>query len=380
MKLSFISKYRTHLMGFAMMWIMWFHSPFYGKSEIMHFVHNIGFYGVDMFLLVSGLGLYFSMRKSKSIGEFYKKRALRILPAYLVVSICWYAFFKTELSFGDKLLSILGINYFRGTISSRPEYFDWFLPTLIVFYLLTPLYDKLFQKAKVKWQITLISMMISPLLCILSYHWWHNQVLYGTFVRIAVFLLGYWVGWFLYEKKEENKGSWMVYLSMLFMGIALAYYIQTYVKNPTVFWGLNCYPALMAAPAICAVISFIFDKFETLLKAIGTSFNKEKIFVFIGKIFLFPFYVFGRYSLEVYLFHQRLMEIFEKRPSLQGILNQLGVNTFSKEYYFILALLSLALGAILHELIALIVKVFKSDTKKKEPAAVQETTKTAEAT
>lgn len=367
-------------MGFAMMWIMWFHSPFFGKSEIMHFVHNIGFYGVDMFLLVSGLGLYFSMRKSKSIGEFYQKRAIRILPAYLIVSICWYAFFKTEVSFGDKLLSILGVNYFRGTISSRPEYFDWFLPTLIVFYLLTPLYDKLFQKAKVKWQITLISMMISPLLCILSYHWWHNQVLYGTFVRIAVFLLGYWVGWFLYEKKKENKGSWMAYLSLLFAGIALGYYIQTYVKNPTVFWGLNCYPALMAAPALCAAISFVFDKFERLMKAIGTSFNKEKVFVFIGKIFLFPFYVFGRYSLEVYLFHQRLMEIFEKRQSLQAILSQLGVNTFSKEYYFVLALLSLALGAALHELIALVIKLFKSDTKKKETAApVEEITKTAKA-
>ena len=87
MKLSLISKYRTHIMGAAMMWIMWFHSAYAGKSEVFHFIHNIGFFGVDMFLMVSGLGLYFSMRKSKSMGEFYKKRAVRILPAYLIVTV-----------------------------------------------------------------------------------------------------------------------------------------------------------------------------------------------------------------------------------------------------------------------------------------------------
>ena len=47
MTLSNISKYRTHIMGAAMMWIMWFHSAYIGKSEVLHFIHNSGFYGVD---------------------------------------------------------------------------------------------------------------------------------------------------------------------------------------------------------------------------------------------------------------------------------------------------------------------------------------------
>ena len=353
MKLKLISKYRTHIMGAAMMWIMWFHSAFGGGGEILHFIHKIGFYGVDMFLLVSGLGLYFSMRKSKSIGAFYKKRVIRILPAYLIVTICWYAFYKTEPTFGDKLLSVLGINYFRGSIFGRPEYFDWFLPTLFVLYLLTPLYDKLFQKAAVKWKFTLLAMSISPLLCIVFYQL-GRQVLYGSVVRIPVFLLGYWIGWFLYEKKTEEKGGWMVYLPLLFFGIALGYYIQTYVQNPTVFWGLNCYPALLAAPALCVVLGWVFKYAEKYLKL-------------VGKILLFPFYVCGRYSLEIYLFHQRLMEIMggDKAAAFRdNVLAALNIRLNSKEYYFVIALVSVALAALLHELIALVMKLLK---KKKAP-------------
>ena len=363
MMLSNISKYRTHIMGVAMLWIMWFHSAFGGGGEVLHFIHNIGFYGVDVFLLVSGLGLYFSMRKSKSIGEFYKKRAVRILPAYLIVTVCWYAFFKTDVSFTDKLLSILGVNYFRGNIHGRPEYFDWFLPTLFVLYLLTPLYDKLFQRATVKWKFTLLSMMISPILCIIFYHT-GQQVLYGSTVRIAVFLVGYWIGWFLYEKKEESKGSWMVHLPLLFCGIALVYYIQTYVKNPTVFWGLNCYPALLVAPALCALLGALFNLMEKYLRI-------------VGKILLIPFYICGKYSLEIYLFHQRLMEFCqnEKGAFLVKILNDMGIVTFSKGYYLIMALLSIILAAFLHELIALVTRLL-TGKKKKKPALNEEPEKT----
>ena len=360
MKLTLISKYRTHIMGAAMMWIMWFHSPYAWKNEVFHFIHDIGFYGVDVFLLVSGLGLYFSMRKSKSIGDFYKKRLIRILPAYLIVTICWYAFYKTEVSFSDKLLSVLGVNYFRGTVRGRPEYFDWFLPTLFVLYLLTPLYDKLFQKASSKWKFTLLSMTISPLLCIIFYHT-GQQVLYGSTVRIAVFLVGYWIGWFLYEKKTEDKASWMVHLPLLFCGVTLAYCVQKFLKNPTIFWGLNCYPALLVAPALCVLLGGLFFLADKYLKV-------------VGKILLFPFFICGKYSLEIYLFHQRLMEIAngDKGVAIRNFLaTKLHINAFSAWYYFLIAIVSIALAAVLHELIALVTRWITKNGRKKEQAVAE---------
>ena len=352
MKLDLLSKYRTHIMGAAMIWIMFFHSPYGGNSDIVKFLHTIGFYGVDMFLLVSGLGLYYSMRRSKGVLDFYKKRAVRILPAYLIVTILWYVFFKTDVSLGDTVLSILGINYFRGTIYGRPPYFDWFIPTLLALYLLTPLYDKLFQKVECKWKLTALAAMISPLLCFIGVLT-GRQVLEGTFVRIPDFLIGYCIGYFLYEKKEEKKGSWMVHIALLFSGMLLGYCIQYKLNDyRSIFWGINAYPALLVAPSLSALLALIFKYAEKWLRI-------------AGKILIFPFYICGRYSLEIYLLHQRLMEIMNSEAL--GILRtKIAGEVGSGMYYFLLALVSVLLGALLHEILDVIVKSIKKIGSKKQ--------------
>lgn len=370
MKLSLLSKYRTHIMGLAMLWVMYFHSIYSGQDAFVAFIHRIGYYGVDIFLLVSGLGLYYSMRKCeksaaektdtvmgrflRTTGSFYLKRAVRILPAYLVITICWYSFYKTDVGTGDTILSILGINYFRGSIYGRPPYFDWFIPTLIVFYLITPLYDRLFQRVESKWKLTLLASCISPLLCIVSYNN-GTQVLWGTFVRIPVFLVGYCIGHFLYEKKEETKGSWMVFLAMFISGITLVYYIENNLKEfSTIFWGLNCYPALLAAPAIAAFVGVFCLYMEKILKT-------------VGKVLLLPLYICGRYSLEIYLIHQRLMEILGSenftsiRESIKAAMGQPGYN-------ILLMLITIALAALLHELITAVENLIRSlINKNKKP-------------
>ena len=357
MKLELLSKYRGQIMGAAMIWIMFFHSPSFASGEGIKFLHTIGFYGVDMFLLVSGLGLYFSMRKSKGIGDFYRKRAVRILPAYLIVTICWYAFCKTDLGIGDVILSILGVNYFRGTVYGRPPYFDWFLPTLFALYLLTPLYDKLFQKVQAKWKLTALMSMISPALCVFG-HFTGRQVLYGSFVRIPVFLIGYCIGWFLYEKKEEQKGSWMVHIALLSGGLLLGWCVQYELADiKQIFWGINAYPALLVAPALSVLLGLIFKYGEKWLK-IG------------GKILMLPFTICGRYSLEIYLFHQRLMEYLNSDAcaTIRGrIISAVG----NQWYYLLLALWSVALAAALHELIALAVKGIGRVTEKRRKPVIE---------
>lgn len=360
MRLSLLSKYRTHIMGAAMMWVMWFHSYFSGtQNGVMHFIHDIGFYGVDMFLMVSGMGLYYSMRKSKNVLDFYKKRAVRILPAYLIIAICWYLFYKTDVLAGDKVLSILGINYWRGTIFKRPEYFDWFIPTLIVFYLLTPLYDKLFQKASVKWKFTCLACLISPVLCIALYHL-KLHPLYGSIVRIPIFLIGYCIGWFLYEKKEEQKGSWMALLPLVVVGVILGFYFRKYVVQalPTTNWGINAYPATLVASGLSILIAMFIKYAEKYLKI-------------VGKIIAFPFYICGRYSLEIYLIHQRLMTIVNGEGFISmrtEIIAKLGVGG----YYFLIAVVTVAIAAILHELISLVINLIKKIGKKKKPENPQE--------
>ena len=350
MRLSLLSKYRTHIMGAAMMWIMFTHTIYFGQNEVIHFFHIIGIYGVDMFLLVSGLGIYRSMRQSKSVGEFYKKRAIRILPAYFIASISWYIFFKPEVSFSDKLMSIFGINYFRGTIQHIQEFFDWFIPFIVVMYLLTPLYDKIFQKVESKWKLTVLASMISPILAVIAAYT-GRQVLFYSIVRIPIYLIGYCIGWFLYENKEEKKGSWMVFVPLLCIGLLAIYLLRENANTYNVRWGLNAYTALMIAPGISMLLAFIWKYMEKWLKI-------------VGKILMFPFYLLGRYSLEVYLLHQRLLDVFNSDKLATFRNNAIPVLT-KRGFYFMVALVTIAGAVILHELIALVIRQIKKAKKKK---------------
>jgi len=350
MKLVLFSKYRTQIMGAAMMWIMFSHSVYFGPGGIGLIIHNIGIFGVDMFLMVSGLGIYRSLRRSRSVGEFYKKRAIRILPAYFIISIGWYVFFKSGYSFGEIFMAISGINYFRGTTKDIYEFFDWFIPFLAVLYLLTPLYDRIFQKVESKWKLTVLASMISPILAIIAVLT-SRQVLFYSICRIPIYLIGYCMGWFLYERKEEKKGSWMVFVPLLFVGSVLTYLVQTYMNTFNVKWGLNTYLALLIAPGLSMLLAFIFMYIEKWLKT-------------VGKILLFPFYICGRYSLEIYLLHQRLLDSFdtyEFSSFKNGVVSLIG----EKQYYWMVALMSIAVGALIHEVIALVIRKI-NDSKKKE--------------
>lgn len=50
----------------------------------------IGSVGVEFFVFLSGIGLYFSMTKDSNVLHFFYKRVKRILPTYAVVAILYW--------------------------------------------------------------------------------------------------------------------------------------------------------------------------------------------------------------------------------------------------------------------------------------------------
>ena len=82
--LDLISKYRGAIMGFAALWILFFHewvTLFVNNQvgvNIEGYLKRIGFCGVDIFLLLSGIGLTFAIRKG-NVLTFYYRRIKRIL-------------------------------------------------------------------------------------------------------------------------------------------------------------------------------------------------------------------------------------------------------------------------------------------------------------
>lgn len=131
-----ISTYRSELMGWAILWIMMLHFTF-NQIKPLGFIAQYGFAGVEIFMLVSGFGLYYSLDKDHHIIRFYKKRLLRIFPTYYLLGVI-----ASIILFNDNFLSYLfrytTIGFWTGGV-----YWEWYIPSLVMLYLLSPLLKKI---------------------------------------------------------------------------------------------------------------------------------------------------------------------------------------------------------------------------------------------
>jgi peptidoglycan/LPS O-acetylase OafA/YrhL len=134
-----ISVYRSELMGWSVLWIMMLHFTF-NQIAPLGFVAQYGFAGVDIFMLVSGLGLYYSLSKRKTILLFYKKRLLRIFPTYYVLGFVSNLLFCHDTIF-EYLFRYSTIGFWTGGI-----YWEWYIPSIIMLYLISPFLKNMFDR------------------------------------------------------------------------------------------------------------------------------------------------------------------------------------------------------------------------------------------
>ena len=118
---SLLSKYRSELMGFASILIVLFHSNTVFRYGIYNQYYKIFIYqqniGVEIFLIVSGIGLYFSLSKSNfNFKEYYIKRILNVYLTYLIISLPLFMFYNIKISGSviDFIVDWTGIGFFTG--------------------------------------------------------------------------------------------------------------------------------------------------------------------------------------------------------------------------------------------------------------------------
>lgn len=110
--LSKISLLRSKLMGVGTLLIIICHA--YGNNvkmpSILSKIVNNGQIGVDIFLLLSGIGIAYSLSNTnifdsgKSLKEWYIKRVLRIYKPFTILSVCYYIykFFFEDMSLQEE--------------------------------------------------------------------------------------------------------------------------------------------------------------------------------------------------------------------------------------------------------------------------------------
>lgn len=274
-----IGNYRTQLMGFAIIWVLLFHSGL--NIPVIKTFFNIGYGGVDIFFMLSGYGLYYSFVKNRSLVSFYKKRILRIIPTYAIIVLLISLVLK-EFSWTTYLIDISTLGFWFGNI-----FFEWYIPSLVAFYFLFPLLFKAVEQNIKVFSVGLILVTIT--LILVRAHTNTNEMHILFITRIPVFCIGIILGKYAYEKKNigSEKIKWLYLLSLIGI-ISLFGFIYLYPNSLLWKWGLLWLPFALITPGLCLLLIYVFKMLSP----------------HILKILTF----FGTLSLEIYLIHVKLFE------------------------------------------------------------------------
>ena len=290
---NFISKARSFLMGLAALWVMAYHSGigFHLKdgSGISHVLYILGYeayviksagqIGVDIFLFVSAIGLYYSVCRDDDVPSFYRRRFKRILPEYLIVFLIWYLFFTKEGAV-SLLKKITGIAFL-----SEGYLDNWYFVLLFFLYLIYPLHFSLKKKYGKKADLCaiVVSIVISFALSKTAPSFFeHTEI---ALRRLPVFFAGSLIADDVYRKKEIPAVCLLVFVPLLFLSFA---YFSAEGNEGTLFYR---YAGSVTAISMVFLISHVY-----------ATVKRHGVF---GKMID----AFGSYSLEAYLLYEKVLTV-----------------------------------------------------------------------
>lgn len=252
---STLSRYRSELMGTAMLWVMLFHAfdlvlPF----SFLNWLRAAGFGGVDIFILLSGVGLVRSLnRREQTAGEFLARRAKRILPAYYSVMLPYTLFLiLAQDGVWSSLLWNSSLLYYWVRC---PGAFNWYVAGIVLFYLITPVCFQFLRARSHRVWWTLAGICAGVLLCQLLMqegYWQYTDIFY----RLPVFLLGLWIGFLVEEDRSLRPADKLVWLGVFLAGVTYLF-VSYKMAHPHVFMPL-CHLFLFTTVPLCLALCWCF--------------------------------------------------------------------------------------------------------------------------
>lgn len=131
-------------MGVATLLIIWFHSAILMEPDsILGRIKSISDIGVDIFLFASGVGVYFALHKYGRFWPYMRSRLFRVLPAYLLVAVPWFAYQDIVLG-GSRKLFLKDVTMITFWLDGRMTF--WYVSAILVLYIVSPVYLKLWNR------------------------------------------------------------------------------------------------------------------------------------------------------------------------------------------------------------------------------------------
>lgn len=186
-----ISQGRSLTLGFATLCILLFHQPFVHEPHWLTSIWSYGYWGVELFLFLSGFGIYYALKKAEAREpwSFYRKRLLRLLPAAIpagiLLDIC-NPFFHGALLDGSAPYGLTPVACLFGLHL-------WYIRAILLFYFLSPFLYRILHRTQFVVAIAIASGAIGYILA-LHFHYWRDHLIYTTVIwpllRFPAYLLG----------------------------------------------------------------------------------------------------------------------------------------------------------------------------------------------
>lgn len=199
-------------MGLAALMIIFCHSVPYGM--VLPFVISkfllFGNWGVDVFLLLSGLGCSYSLTKTNKVKKWYKRRFFRIAIPYFVVSFIFFCYdvFMTEIDWPMYLYQLSTISFWTHHNAA------WFVALLIPLYIIAPLLYRILYASSLNRGGIYCIIIVVFLTWICSVHFSCTGILGNTihntqwaFSRVPSFVIGMYLGKPIMEHKKVSFWS-----------------------------------------------------------------------------------------------------------------------------------------------------------------------------
>ena len=258
------------IMLFHQQWISW--PPF-------NAFHLWGHYGVDVFLFVSGFGLAFSLNKN-TLAVFYQRRFLRLAPLCLFCGILKWLIYNINSVFyeikGIGCMTIIGLDL-------------WFIQTIVILYLLAPLFYRLVNGH------FLILLIVIYLGCIYTNVFIPNVLnnITGTINRLPAFIIG--MAFATKSNWKRNNNGVLGLLMLLIAMVSTFATVKNYFHYGNDLW---MYPIL--AFGLISLISIMLFCLEhspqnvlTVLKSIGS--HSLELYLWHEFVFFFFFLTLNRW-------------------------------------------------------------------------------------
>lgn len=322
--LNFLSKYRNAILGIAIIEIIIFHFcadcvtavSYLGNPIVLKlakvYVSVLGSVGVDFFVLLSGIGLYYSFSRNSDISDFYRKRINRIIPTYLFVGgILW---FVRDLVVIGEPLHVFVEDLTMVSFWLEGNTLVWYIAFCIFVYILFPLLYKAINSSAEYRLISLLGLIgFSVLIVVFSYCCKIDVInrLEIAIERIPLFLIGVYIG---DDVKKQKMLSIKNYIAMIALFIVMFGISEKFFEGFLSRFAIGIY-----AFVLITIISFLFEKVS----------SKSKTIINILSAL-------GNYSLGLYLSHVMIRDIFKQK----------GIHTEKLGVYCLIVVLSFMLSVI----------------------------------